>query len=246
MYFWAHWCHPCKQLDEVFAELAKDSSQAAFIRVRMSAIQSHYRVLWLADAVAERLKYAGGSRGSARYHRSLWSNYCTLLPCHKGDCLILDTPGSLSAGRPHASILVYIDKPARSMRPMLTTAQGMCSKYLSSVCAPHTCCHPIRIGPFNCLSIPQGGKVVDKVEGADAAAVTRMVQKHCPQSEASSQRAGSIAPPAAFGNGTALHAQAANGGQSLEQRVDQLINKQRVMLFMKVSSSGLNADTSIP
>jgi len=33
VYFWAHWCHPCKQLDEVFAELAKDSQQAAFIRV---------------------------------------------------------------------------------------------------------------------------------------------------------------------------------------------------------------------
>ena len=38
VYFWAHWCHPCKQLDEVFAELAKDSSQAAFIRVRIPAI----------------------------------------------------------------------------------------------------------------------------------------------------------------------------------------------------------------
>ena len=94
--------------------------------------------------------------------------------------------------------------------------------------------------------MPQGGKVVGKVEGADAAAVTRMVQKHCSQSEASSQKAGSIVPPAAISNGTALHAQAANGGQSLEQRVDQLINKQPVMLFMKVSSSGMNADMSMP
>ena len=34
VYFWAPWCQPCKQLDEVFAELAKDSQQAAFIRVR--------------------------------------------------------------------------------------------------------------------------------------------------------------------------------------------------------------------
>lgn len=34
VYFWAHWCQPCKQLDEVFAELAKDSQQAIFIRVR--------------------------------------------------------------------------------------------------------------------------------------------------------------------------------------------------------------------
>ena len=82
--------------------------------------------------------------------------------------------------------------------------------------------------------MPQGGKVVDKVEGADAAAVTRMVQTHCPQLEASSQKAGSIAAPAAFSNGAALHAQAVNGSQSLEQRVDQLINKQPIMLFMKV------------
>ena len=104
----------------------------------------------------------------------------------------------------------------------------------------------MRVGRSKCLSVPQGGKVVDKVEGADAAAVTRMVQKHCPQSEASSQKAGSIAPPAAISNGTALHAQAANGGQSLEQRVDQLINKQPVMLFMKVSSSEINADTPMP
>ena len=94
--------------------------------------------------------------------------------------------------------------------------------------------------------MPQGGKVVDKVEGADAAAVARMVQKHCPQSEASSQKAGSIAPPAAISNGTALHSKAANGGQSLEQRVDQLINKQPIMLFMKVSSSAINADASMP
>lgn len=78
--------------------------------------------------------------------------------------------------------------------------------------------------------------MVDKVEGADAAAVTRMVQQHCPQSEAASNKAGSIAPPAAISNGTALHSAAAPGGQSLEQKVKQLINAQPVMLFMKAGS----------
>ncbi|CAK0782671.1 hypothetical protein CVIRNUC_005866 [Coccomyxa viridis] len=135
VYFWAHWCHPCKQLDEVFAELARDSLQAAFIRVEAEEV------------------------------------------------------------------------------PDITDRYG------------------VTIVPY--FLVTKGGKVVDKVEGADAAAVTRMVQKHCSQSEASSQKAGSIVPPAAISNGTALHAQAANGGQSLEQRVDQLINKQPVMLFMK-------------
>ena len=79
--------------------------------------------------------------------------------------------------------------------------------------------------------------MVDKVEGADAAAVTRMVQRHCPQSEAASSKAGSIAPPQAVSNGAALHSTAAPGRQSLEQRVTQLINDKPIMLFMKASIS---------
>ncbi len=45
VYFWAHWCQPCKQLDEVFAELAKDSQQAAFLRVRTSQCTLYTRIL---------------------------------------------------------------------------------------------------------------------------------------------------------------------------------------------------------
>ena len=138
---------------------------------------------------------------------------------------------------------LYFDKAALIMRPVLTTSQGICSKFcmrFASMLSFH------KIGQSECHSMPQGGKVVDKVEGADAAAVARMVQKHCPQLEASSQKAGSIAPPAAISNGTALHAQAANGGQSLEQRVNELMNKQPVMLFMKVSPLVIHADMSMP
>lgn len=83
----------------------------------------------------------------------------------------------------------------------------------------------------------QDGRVIDKVEGADPAAVTRMVQRHCPQSEEASSKAGSIAPPKAGSNGTASHSKAASNGQSLEQKVQQLINREPVMLFMKVGSS---------
>ena len=145
---------------------------------------------------------------------------------------------------------------------MLSSLYDLTSVYASCArCSPHRayacwrlnwscmyCAHMLSlhgIRQSKCLCMPQGGKVVDKVEGADAAAVTRMVQKQCPQSEASSQKAGSIAPPAAFSNRTALHAQAANGSQSLEQRVDQLINKQPIMLFMKVLFLS-NADLPVP
>ena len=82
----------------------------------------------------------------------------------------------------------------------------------------------------------QDGRVVDKVEGADAAAVTRMVQKHCPQSQDTSSKAGSIAPRKAYSNGSALHSSAAPSGQSLEARVEQLINSKPIMLFMKAGS----------
>lgn len=85
--------------------------------------------------------------------------------------------------------------------------------------------------------------MVDKVEGADAAAVTRMVQRHCPQSEAASSKAGSIAPPQAVSNGAALHSTAAPGGHSLEQRVNQLINSKPIILFMKASISSLLVPT---
>lgn len=87
----------------------------------------------------------------------------------------------------------------------------------------------------------QDGRVVDKVEGADAAAVTRMVQKHCPQSQDISSKAGSIAPPKAYSNGSALHSSAAPSGQSLEARVEQLINAEPIMLFMKAGSTPLAA-----
>lgn len=33
MHFWAPWCLPCKQMDVVFAELAKKYPGAAFVRV---------------------------------------------------------------------------------------------------------------------------------------------------------------------------------------------------------------------
>ena len=46
MYFWAHWCQPCKQLDEVFAELAKDSQQATFIRVGSTRVQHDLHCLF--------------------------------------------------------------------------------------------------------------------------------------------------------------------------------------------------------
>ena len=38
VYFWAPWSHPCKQLDLVFAELAKEYSNAKFLRVDFSSI----------------------------------------------------------------------------------------------------------------------------------------------------------------------------------------------------------------
>ena len=90
------------------------------------------------------------------------------------------------------------------------------------------------------LRVPeQDGRVIDKVEGADAAAVTRMVQRHCPQSQDASSKAGSIAPPKAYSNGSALHSSAAPSGQSLEKRVQQLINREPIMLFMKAGSDAL-------
>ena len=82
----------------------------------------------------------------------------------------------------------------------------------------------------------QDGRVIDKVEGADAAAVTRMVQKHCPQSQDASSKAGSIAPSKAFSNGSAPHGNGAPSKQSLEQRVQQLISAEPIMLFMKAGS----------
>ena len=41
MYFWAPWSHPCKQLDLVFAELAKEYSNAKFLRV---AFYNHFGI----------------------------------------------------------------------------------------------------------------------------------------------------------------------------------------------------------
>ncbi len=82
----------------------------------------------------------------------------------------------------------------------------------------------------------QDGRVIDKVEGADAAAVTRMVQRHCAQSRDASSKAGSIAPPQAYSNGSALHSSAAPSGQSLEEKVKQLISREPIMLFMKAGS----------
>ncbi|CAL5228869.1 g12080 [Coccomyxa viridis] len=135
VYFWAHWCQPCKQLDEVFAELAKDSQQAAFLRVEAEEV------------------------------------------------------------------------------PDVTDRYG------------------VTVVPY--FLIVKDGRVIDKVEGADAAAVTRMVQRHCAQSRDASSKAGSIAPPQAYSNGSALHSSAAPSGQSLEEKVKQLISREPIMLFMK-------------
>jgi hypothetical protein len=64
-----------------------------------------------------------------------------------------------------------------------------------------------------------------------------MVQRHCPQSEAASSKAGSIAPLQAVSNGASLQSTAAPSGQNLEQRVKQLIDSKPIMLFMKAGIS---------
>lgn len=80
----------------------------------------------------------------------------------------------------------------------------------------------------------QQGAVVDKIEGANAAALTQAVQKHYARtSEAASKPQGAASPSthsAVPANG------AATAAASSEQRIHDLMNAQPVMLFMKVGA----------
>jgi hypothetical protein len=73
---------------------------------------------------------------------------------------------------------------------------------------------------------PQHGQVVDRVEGADAAALTQAVQKRF--SEAATVGSSPPAPPVSRDHPAVV------GKQSVEQRIKQLLSSQEVMLFMKV------------
>ena len=84
----------------------------------------------------------------------------------------------------------------------------------------------------------QDQKVVDQVEGADAAALTQKVTKHFGSSAASVT--GPIAPlPSSrlASNGTASTSATTNGiaskQQTLRTRLDQLVHSSPVLLFMK-------------
>ncbi|DBB01219.1 hypothetical protein WJX77_007450 [Trebouxia sp. C0004] len=94
--------------------------------------------------------------------------------------------------------------------------------------------------PF--FAIVKDDKVVDQVEGADAASLTQKVSKHF--GSGASVR-GSIAPPSSSrlaSNGTASTSVATNGTsgtdtshKTLETRLDKLVHSAPVMLFMKGS-----------
>ena len=75
--------------------------------------------------------------------------------------------------------------------------------------------------------------MIDKIEGADAAALTQAVQRHYGRQPAQN---GAAAPARAAPAGQAAPQlkTAAASQRPLEQRLNALVNKQPVMLFMKV------------
>ena len=75
----------------------------------------------------------------------------------------------------------------------------------------------------------QQGEVLDKVEGADAAALTQAVQQHFSQASTSRPQAAASDPTSRIpANG------AATTPASSVERIKKLMNRQPVMLFMKV------------
>ncbi len=77
----------------------------------------------------------------------------------------------------------------------------------------------------------QQGAVLDKIEGANAAALTQAIQKHFARTlggASNPQGAASASTNSVPANG------AAPAGVSSEQKIKDLMNAQPVMLFMKV------------
>ncbi|BDA45546.1 probable Glutaredoxin-3 [Coccomyxa sp. Obi] len=132
VFFWAPWSHPCKQLDLVFAELAKEYPNAKFLRVQAEEVSD----------ITDRFD--------------------------------------------------------------------------------------VTVVPYFVLL--KQGAVVDKIEGANAAALTQAVQKHfarTPEAASKPQAAASTSTSSVPANGAATTA------VSSEQRIKDLMNAQPVMLFMK-------------
>ena len=109
-------------------------------------------------------------------------------------------------------ILLKVRLPGHSHSPVRQPARPLLKLYhLTLLCA-----------------VWQNGEVVQRVEGADAAGLTQAVQRHFGSQAASASAPGPakpLAPAPAVAN------PAANG--SLDQRLQALVNKQPIMLFMK-------------
>ncbi|KAK9904194.1 hypothetical protein WJX75_006435 [Coccomyxa subellipsoidea] len=133
VYFWAPWSHPCKQLDLVFAELAKEYSNAKFLRVQAEEVSE----------VTDRFE--------------------------------------------------------------------------------------VSVVPYFILL--KQGEVLDKIEGANAAALTQAVQQHFSQTSTSKPQAAAASAPTSStpANGVAMTP------ASSEERIKKLMSSQPVMLFMKGS-----------
>lgn len=83
------------------------------------------------------------------------------------------------------------------------------------------------------VGVTQQRAVVDKIEGANAAALTQAVQKHyarTPEAASKPQGAAAASTSSVPANG------AATAAATSEQRIKDLMNAQPVMLFMKVAA----------
>ena len=95
----------------------------------------------------------------------------------------------------------------------------------------------------------QDGKTVQQIEGADAAALSEAISKHCPASSVqgpsnpASVQAASLAQAAPSANGAQQNGAQQDRGAAVEQditrRIKQLLASSPILLFMKVHSACL-------
>lgn len=93
-----------------------------------------------------------------------------------------------------------------------------------------------------CSCALQQGEVLDKIEGANAAALTQAVRQHFSQTSTSKPQAAAASAPTSStpANGVAMTP------ASSEERIKKLMSSQPVMLFMKVGHSTAPLDWSLP
>ena len=200
------------------------------------------------------------------YQKSSMSQWCPLLPSLR--CVSQQQPDwlrwdiTVQRGRsicvtggscaPGCSIELDLDANALQ-RPKSSHALGQwpCPRKRGAHTI-HThiaCANALASYALEPPSALQDGKTVEQIEGADAAALSQAISKHCPASSVqgpsnpASVQAASLAQAAPSANGAqqngAQQDRAAAGGQDTTRRIKQLLASSPILLFMKVRSACL-------